>query len=173
MSRTFITNAILVAIIIVLATILIFMSGDETLPPPPTTTSTTLPATTTTSTTTTTTSTTSTTSTTTTSTIPPTTVEALPRGLWKVVVVNGSTVGERLAPTITRLQEAGYSDVRGLVGAVQTVETVIYYQFDGQQSAADRIRADLELDVAIAPFEDAPPVAGLSDAQLIIYLGGR
>ena len=82
-------------------------------------------------------------------------------------------MGERLAPVIARLQELGYSDVRGLVGAVQTVGTVIYYQFDGQQSAADRIRADLELDVAIAPFDDAPPVAGLSDAQLIVYLGGR
>ena len=171
MSRTFITNAVLFVVIIVLATVLLFISGDEALPPPPTTTTTTSlpPATTTTSTTTTTT----TTTTSTTSTVPPTTIEPLPREVWKVVVVNGSTVGERLVPTVARLQELGYGDVRGLVGAVQILDTVIYYRLPGQQGAADRIGADLDLDASFAPFEDAPPVAGLADAQLIVYLGGR
>ena len=50
---------------------------------------------------------------------------------------------------------------------------MIYFQFDGQQSAADRLRADLGLDdVRIASFEGAPPIAGKNDAQVILYLGG-
>lgn len=90
-----------------------------------------------------------------------------------MIVVNGSSSGERLAPTVEALEALGYEGVRGLVGAVQATETVVYYQFDGQQSAADRLRVDLGLDsVRIAPFEEAPPVAGRNDAQVILYLGG-
>ena len=97
----------------------------------------------------------------------------LPRGLWKVVVVNGSSTGERLVPTVAALKALGYEGVRGLVGAVQMTETVVYFQFFGQESAADRLRADLGLeDARIAPFDAAPPVAGLNDAQVILYLGG-
>ena len=59
-----------------------------------------------------------------------------------MVVVNGSTAGERLEPTVAQLIELGYSDVRGLVGAVRTVETVIYYA-DGDVNAADRMRAEI------------------------------
>ena len=61
--------------------------------------------------------------------------------------------------------------MRGLVGAVRTVETVIYCA-DGANNAADRMRADLELDVDLAPLNEAPPVAGRDDAQLMLYLGG-
>jgi hypothetical protein len=78
-----------------------------------------------------------------------------------------------LVPTVEALEALGYEGVRGLVGPVKTTGTVVYYQFDGQQSAADRLRADLGLDGArIAPFEEAPPVAGRNDAQVILYLGG-
>ena len=62
---------------------------------------------------------------------------------------------------------------RGLVGAVKTTETVIYFLDEGARGAAERLRADLELpDVEIALFEGAPPVAGRNDAQLMVYLGG-
>jgi hypothetical protein len=104
--------------------------------------------------------------------VPPTTVEPLPRELWAIVVVNGTSAGERLQPAIDRLRSAGYANVRGLVGAVRTTDTVIYYA-DGALGAADRLRVDLELgDVALAPLEDAPPVAGRNDAQIMLYLGG-
>jgi len=103
--------------------------------------------------------------------VPPTTIEPLPRDAYAVVVVNGSTAGERLEPTVDLLIELGYTDVRGLVGAVRTVETVIHYA-DGDVNAADRMRADLELDVDLAPLDEAPPVAGRDDAQLMLYLGG-
>jgi hypothetical protein len=107
------------------------------------------------------------------STVPPTTDPPLPRELWKVIVVNGTIRGERLQPTVDLLRTAGYADVRGLVGAVRATETVIYYLLDGQQSAAERLRDDIQLgDVAILSFDDAPPVAGRNDAQLMLYLGG-
>lgn len=78
-----------------------------------------------------------------------------------------------MVPTVDVLEALGYEGVRGLVGAIQTTETVVYYQFDGQQGAADRLRGDLGLDnVRIAPFEEAPPIAGRNDAQVILYLGG-
>jgi hypothetical protein len=107
------------------------------------------------------------------STVPPTTDPPLPRELWKVIVVNGTIRGERLQPTVDLLRTAGYADVRGLVGAVRATETVIYYLLDGQQSAAERLRDDIQLgDVAILSFDTAPPVAGRNDAQLMLYLGG-
>ena len=89
-------------------------------------------------------------------------------------MVNGTPSGERLAPMIQRLRDLGYDDIRGLVGAVQTPETVIYYRFEVMEPAADRLRADLGLDnVRIALFDEAPPVAGRNDAQLMLYLGGN
>ena len=176
MNRTTLLNsAVAVAIIGLIAAVFV-LEGRGTGAPPTTTTttSTTVPATTTTtSTTTTSTTTTSTSSTTTTTSIaPPSTVEALPRGLYAVVVVNGSTAGERLAPTIEQLLGLGYPNARGLVGAVRTTDTVIYY-VEGGANAADRLRTDLGLDIAIAPLDEAPPVAGRNDAHLILYLGGR
>jgi hypothetical protein len=172
----------LVGLVIVAAVTAVFVfdgRGSEPVLSAASTTTTSIVATTSTSTTTTSSSTTtsSTTtiaaSTTTMSTVPPTTDPPLPRELWKVIVVNGTIRGERLQPTVDLLRTAGYADVRGLVGAVRATETVIYYLLDGQQSAAERLRDDIQLgDVAILSFDDAPPVAGRNDAQLMLYLGG-
>jgi hypothetical protein len=181
MPKTTIINSI-VGLSIVAAVAAVFVvegSGSELALSASTTTTTSVAASTTTSTTTTSSSTTtsSTTtvaaSTTTMSTVPPTTDPPLPRELWKVIVVNGTIRGERLQPTVDLLRAADYADVRGLVGAVRATETVIYYLLDGQQSAAERLSDDLQLgDVAILSFDDAPPVAGRNDAQLMLYLGG-
>jgi hypothetical protein len=174
---TLINTAVALSIIALVAAVFVLEGRGEGTPATTTTsTTTTLPptTTTTTSTTTTSTTTTSTSTTTTTSTVPPTTVEALPRPLWAVVVVNGSTAGERLTPTVDLLLALEYANVRGLVGSVRAADTVIYYA-EGGVAAADRLRADLgldALDVLIAPFDEAPPVAGRNDAQLILYLGG-
>jgi hypothetical protein len=172
----------LIGLVIVAAVAAVFVfdgRGSEPVLSAASTTTTSIVATTSTSTTTTSSSTTtsSTTtiaaSTTTMSTVPPTTDPPLPRELWKVIVVNGTIRGERLQPTVDLLRTAGYADVRGLVGAVRATETVIYYLLDGQQSAAERLRDDIQLgDVAILSFDDAPPVAGRNDAQLMLYLGG-
>ena len=85
--------------------------------------------------------------------------------------MNASAAGERLQPTIDQLRGLDYANIRGLVGAVRAVETVIYYA-PGGASAADRMRADLGLDIEIVPLDEAPPVAGRNDAQLMLYLGG-
>ena len=175
MNRSTIVNiAVALGIAALIAAVFVLESRNEMTPATTTTTSTTtsLPTTTTTTTsTTTTTTTTSTTTTTTTTSTTSTTIEPLQRDAYAVVVVNGSTVGERLEPTVQQLIELGYTDVRGLVGAVRTVETVIYYA-DGDANAGARMRADLELDVDLAPLGEAPPVAGRNDAQLMLYLGG-
>jgi hypothetical protein len=177
-NRQTIINTLIALAIAALVTAVFVLEGrsDETASTTTTTSTTVLAATTTSSSTTTTSTTTSSTTSTstTTSTVPPTTDAPLPRELWKVVVVNCSTSGERLQPTVDRLREIGYTDVRGLVGAVQTTETVIYFQFLGLESAAERLRSDLEMfDTPIVVFDEAPPVAGRSDAQLMIYLGGN
>jgi hypothetical protein len=177
---TIINSLVGLAIVAAVAAVFVFDGrGSEPVLSAASTTTTSIVATTSTSTTTTSSSTTtsSTTtiaaSTTTMSTVPPTTDPPLPRELWKVIVVNGTIRGERLQPTVDLLRTAGYADVRGLVGAVRATETVIYYLLDGQQSAAERLRDDIQLgDVAILSFDDAPPVAGRNDAQLMLYLGG-
>ena len=172
MNRSTIVNiAAALGIAALIAAVFVFESRNEMTPATTTTTSTTTSLPTTTTTTTSTTTTTTTTSTTTTTTTTSTTIEPLQRDAYAVVVVNGSTVGERLEPTVQQLIELGYTDVRGLVGAVRTVETVIYYA-DGDANAGARMRADLELDVDLAPLGEAPPVAGRNDAQLMLYLGG-
>ena len=172
MNRSTIVNiAVALGIAALIAAVFVFESRSEMTPATTTTTSTTTSLPTTTTTTTSTTTTTTTTSTTTTTTTTSTTIEPLQRDAYAVVVVNGSTVGERLEPTVQQLIELGYTDARGLVGAVRTVETVIYYA-DGDANAGARMRADLELDVDLAPLGEAPPVAGRNDAQLMLYLGG-
>ena len=172
MNRAIIINTAVALSIVGLVVAVFVLEGRGVSTPATTTTSTstTLLATTTT-TSTTTTSTTTTSTSTTTSTAPPTTEAPFPRSLYAVVVVNGSTAGERLAPIVEQLLGFEYANVRGLVGSVRTAETVIYY-IDGGANAADRLRADLGLDIRIAPFDEAPPVAGRNDATLILYLGG-
>ena len=175
MNRAILINAaVAVGIVALVVAVFVLEDGGAGTPATTTTTSTTttttLPATTTTTSTTTTSTTTTTSSTT--STVPPSTEAPFPRSLFAIVVVNGSTTGERLEPTIDQLLELGYANIRGLVGSVRAQETVIYYA-PGGESAADRMRADLELDIEIAPLEEAPPVAGRNDAQLILYLGNR
>jgi hypothetical protein len=136
------------------------------------TTTTTLPPTTTTSTTTTSTSTTSTSTTTTTSTLPPTTLPPPERGLVTVVVSSGSTAGQRLQPTVFFMSLAGYTNIRGVNGAVPLVKSVVYYA-EGFQAAAEVLAIDAGLEVTdVAPMSEAPPVAGLGLAQLLLYLGG-
>jgi cytoskeletal protein RodZ len=172
MNRSTIVNiAVALGIAALIAAVFVFESRNEMTPATTTTTSTTTSLPTTTTTTTSTTTTTTTTTTTSTTSTTSTTIEPLQRDAYAVVVVNGSTVGERLEPTVQQLIELGYTDVRGLVGAVRTVETVIYYA-DGDANAGARMRADLELDVDLAPLGEAPPVAGRNDAQLMLYLGG-
>ncbi len=175
MSRSTIINAVVAGLIVaIIAVVFVLESRGEGTPATTTTSSTTTtvaPATSTTTTTSTSTTTT-TVATTTTTTIEPLELEVpFPRELYSVVVVNGSTVGERLGPTVDQLTDLGYTKARGLVGAVRTTNTVIYY-VETAPGAADRLRTDLGLDVEILPLGEAPPVAGRNDAQLILYLGG-
>ena len=119
---------------------------------------------------------TTTTSTTTTTTLPPTTLPptTLPppeRGTVAVVVSSGSAAGERVAPATFLLSAAGWINIRGLNGPTPSTDSVVYY-VDGLQNAAELMAVDLSLPVtATAPIVDAPPVAGLADAQLLVYLG--
>ncbi len=90
-----------------------------------------------------------------------------------VLVVNGTSAGERLQPVINRISDRGYFDVRGVVGAVQAQETTIYYvePFLGE---AQILAADLGFapgEVPILPASEAPPVSGIGVAKVIVYLG--
>lgn len=176
MNRNTIVNSFIAIIIVVIIGVVFVVESREASVPTATTTTTTLPATTTSTTTTTTSTTTSTTTTTTTppeTTVPPTTDPPTPRDAWPVVVVNGSTAGERLAPTVQLLTDIGYVGVRGLVASVRTTETVIYYG-EGGLSAAERLAADVGFAglIPLAPLDEAPPVPGRNDAQLLLYIGG-
>ncbi len=171
MSRQTIVNLALGVLVVVLVGT-VFLLETRASAPATTTTTTTIPPTTT-STTTTTTTTTSTTTTTTTTTIPPTTLPPPPRSFIDVVVVNGSTAGERLEPTIGQLRDTGYVILRGLVGAVPTPDTVVYYLDETFEGAAEVLALDVGLTVEdIALLDDAPPISGLATAQLVLYLGG-
>lgn len=133
--------------------------------------STTVPPTTSTSTTTTTTTTTTVPPSTTT-TLPPATDPLFPQGVYSVAVVNAGTAGERVQPTIDWLRFVGYGDVRGLNGAVPLSTTTIFYAPD-LRGAAERLAIELDLDRSqTAPLAEAPPIAGLGTAQLVVYLGG-
>lgn len=176
MSRIVAVNLALGALAAVLVGTLVYLESQDE-PTPTTTTTTTSTTTTTVAPTTTvpptTTSTTTTTTTSTTSTIPTTTLPPFPRGFIDVVVVNGSSVGERLDPMIATLREAGYVIVRGLVGAVQTAETKVYFLDETFRAAAEVLALDAGLTVDdIAPLADAPPIPGRATAQLVLYLGG-
>lgn len=135
-----------------------------------TTTTTTIAPTTTSSPSTTSTSTSTTTSTTT------TTVEQLPlfpRENYALLVVNGSSQGARLDPTIGLLRLVGYANIRGAAGAVLTPESSIYYLEEPFRDAAVRLADDVGMSLdQLALFSESPPIAARGDAQLIIYLGG-
>jgi hypothetical protein len=90
-----------------------------------------------------------------------------------LLVVNGSNRGERLEPTIGLLRLVGYENIRGAAGAVLTPDTTIYYLDDLFRGAAERLADDLDLPLEqLALLSEAPPIAALGNAQLVIYLGG-
>jgi hypothetical protein len=67
---------------------------------------------------------------------------------------------------------AGYSNIRGVNGAVPLVDSVVYYA-DGFKAAAEVLAIDADLLITdTAPMSEAPPVAGLGAAQLLLYIGG-
>ncbi|MFN3255486.1 MAG: hypothetical protein ACE37B_07305 [Ilumatobacter sp.] len=196
MSRTTVLNLILGIIALgLVATLVILETSDDaaststsTTPTSTTTTTTaTVPATTSTTTTTTTTTSTTTTllATTSTTSVPASTVPAstvpastevpIERFFVAVVVVNGSTAGERLDPVVQSLRDRGYGFVRGLGGAVLVQDTVLYALDESFIGEAEVVAADLGFapgDVEIQLFDDAPPVSGVLDAKVIVYLGG-
>ena len=169
MSRHTVLNLVLGAVAAVLVATLVYLEAtDDTADATTTTTSTT---TSTTSTTTTLPPDTTTTTSTTTSTT--TTIAPYPRQAYQLLVVNGSSVGGRLDPTIGLLRLAGYEDLRGVSGAVRTPTTTVYYIGDAFIGAAARLAEDVGVDPAsIAPWDEAPPIPAVGDAQLIVYLGG-
>ena len=131
----------------------------STLPPtteaPTTVTSTTLPATTLPATT-----------------LPATTLPPPERSLVPVVVSSGPSNGTRLAPQAFLLGTVGWSDIRPLNGSVAFTQTTVFFT-EGLQAAAELLAVDAGLPVtSIAPMADAPPVAGLANAQLLFYFGG-
>ena len=90
-----------------------------------------------------------------------------------VLVVNGTTQGERLPPVTARLNFLGYFDVRGVVGAVPADETVIYFA-EGLEDEASVVAGDLGYErgtATLLPLAEAPPVAGVGTAQVMVYLG--
>lgn len=175
-SRSIILKVVIAVLVasIVGAVIYLETSGDEaaatTTTSTTTTTTTTIAPTTTVAPTTTSTTSTSTTSTTTTTTEPE---PLFPRAAYALLVVNGSSRGERLEPTIGLLRLVGYENIRGAAGAVLTPDTTIYYLDDPFRGAAERLADDLDLPLQqLALFSEAPPIAALGNAQLVIYLGG-
>jgi len=95
------------------------------------------------------------------------------RGFTGVLVVNGTSAGERLAPVIERLRGLGYGDVRGVVGAAQATRTSLYY-VEGALPLAQRLAIDLGFvlgEIAVEPIESAPPVSGVGTAFVMVYLG--
>ncbi len=176
MSKTTALNIILGVLVAGLLATLVYQetTESEAIPATTTTTTTTVPETTTTTTTTVPETTTLPETTTTTAVpIPSTSVVPTERFFTGVLVVNGTSAGERIPPVIERLTNTGYFDVRGVVGAVAAQETVIYYvePFLGE---AQVVALDLgyELaDIEILPSTEAPPVAGIGVAKVIVYLG--
>ena len=106
------------------------------------------------------------------STLPPTTLPPPDRASVPVVVSSGPSDGQRIAPAAFLIGSAGWSDVRPLNGSVALTDTVIYY-VDGLRAAAELLASDTGVPLtSIAPMAEAPPVAGLANAQLLFYFGG-
>lgn len=181
-SRAVLLNVVLAAIVVALVGVLVVIETSEqsaatttststtTTTLPPTTTTTLPPTTTTTQPPTTTSSTTTTTIRATTTTEPP---PLFPRAAYRVLVVNGSSTGERLEPTMDLIGLSGYELLRGTAGAVFTTETWIYYLDERFRGAAERLADDLGIpEERLGSFDDAPPIAALGDAQMVVYLGG-
>ena len=176
MSKTTALNIILGVLVAGLLATLVYQETTEADPVPTTTTTstttTTLPETTTTTTVLATTTTESTTTTTTIA-VPSTSVAPTDRFFTGVLIVNGTSAGERIPPVIERLTNSGYFDVRGVVGAIAAQETVIYYvePFLGEaQVVAEDLGYELT-EITILPSTEAPPVAGIGVAKVIVYLG--
>jgi hypothetical protein len=94
------------------------------------------------------------------------------RGIINVVVSSGSTAGQRLQPTVFFMSAAGYGIIRGVNGSLPLVNSVVFYA-DGFKAAAEVLAVDAGLKITdVAPLDEAPPVAGLGTAQLLLYLGG-
>ena len=105
-------------------------------------------------------------------TLPATTLPPPERSLVPVVVSSGPSNGARLAPQAFLLGTVGWSDIRPLNGSVAFTQTTVFFT-EGLQAAAELLAVDAGLPVtSIAPMADAPPVAGLADAQLLFYFGG-
>ena len=105
-------------------------------------------------------------------TLPPTTLPPPERALVPVVVSSGPSNGQRLAPATLLIGSAGWTDIRPLTGSVALTDTVVYY-VDGMQAAAELLATDTGVPLtSVAPMSEAPPVAGLANAQLLYYFGG-
>jgi len=105
-------------------------------------------------------------------TVPPTTVPPPERALVPVVVSSGPSNGARVAPQAFLLGTVGWSDIRPLNGSVALTQTTVFF-VEGLRAAAELLAVDAGLPItSVAPMVDAPPVAGLSNAQLLFYYGG-
>ena len=84
---------------------------------------------------------------------------------------SGPSDGQRLAPGAELIAAVGWTDIRPLTGSVPLTETVVFFA-EGMQASAELLAADTGLPLtSIAPLAEAPPVAGLANAQLLFYLG--
>ena len=105
-------------------------------------------------------------------TLPPTTLPPPERASVPVVVSSGPSNGQRLVPGAFLLSSVGWTDIRPTNGSSPLFETTVFY-VDGSRAAAELLAVDAGLSAAaIAPIADAPPVAGLGNAQLLFYFGG-
>jgi len=175
MSKTTALNIILGVLVAGLLATLLYQETTQSEAVPGTTTTTTVVEEVTTTTTTTVVPETTTTTTTTTTEvpIPSTSVAPTERFFTGVLVVNGTSVGERIPPVLERLTNTGYFDVRGVVGAVAAQETVIYYvePFLGEAQVVAQDLGYALTEIPILPSTESPPVAGVGGAKVIVYLG--
>ncbi len=105
-------------------------------------------------------------------TVAPTTVPELPpRSDFSVAVANGADIGGIATATADQLESLGYVDVAALDGT-QIVEFTVVYFAPGLEAAAIRLADDLGANPDLrAPLNEAPPVNGSNDVQLLAYLG--
>ena len=105
-------------------------------------------------------------------TLPPTTLPPPDRSLVPVVVSGGPSDGQRVGPGAVLIAAVGWSDIRPLTGSVALTDSKVFY-VEGMQAAAELLAVDAGLPVtSVAPIAEAPPVAGLANAQLLFYFGG-